>query len=124
MLKLMDQPAAAAATSASREDGAAAPAAAATPLSAAVLENLASRFRPGGLFLMMLRPDGTVAYHDAAVGLFFQRFVLPMIQYADAADQGLRQKVVSLGAGASVEVWNVLPGVTIAAFPYVEKHAV
>jgi putative nucleotidyltransferase with HDIG domain len=124
MLKLMDKLAAATASPAREEIAAAALAAATTPLSAAVLENLASRFRPGGLFLMMLRPDGTVAYHDGAVSLFFQRFVLPMIQYADAADQGLRQKVVSLGAGASVEVWNVLPGVTIAAFPYVEKRAV
>src|SRR5688572_14837766 len=119
MLKLMDKPAAAAADMSGHP---VVPAAAALP--ATVLDSLASRFRPGGLFVMMLRPDGTVAYHDAAGGLFFQRFVLPMIQYADAADQGFRQKVVSVGAAASVEVWNVLPGVMLAAFPYVEKRTV
>ncbi len=123
MLKLTDKPVAAA--DPAKDSAAPAPAVVApAALPVAVLDNLAARFRPGGLFLLMLRPDGSVAYHDAGGGLFFQRFVLPMIQYADAVDQGLRQKVVALGAGATVEAWNVLPGVTVAAFPYVVKRAV
>ncbi|MGB7158908.1 MAG: HD domain-containing phosphohydrolase [Tepidisphaeraceae bacterium] len=116
MLKMMDNPA----TAATTKDGAA-PAAA---LPVAVLDNLATRFRPGGLFQLMLRADGSIAYQDAACGLFFQRFVLPMIQYAEPSDQGLRQKIGALTAASSVEVWNVLPGVTLAAFPYVEKRKV
>src|SRR5689334_4571742 len=50
--------------------GAATAAAAPTPLSQATLDNLAARFRPGGLCLVLLNPDGTVAYHDAAAQTF------------------------------------------------------
>jgi len=102
------------------KDAAARPAA----LPATVLDNLGARFRPGGLFLVMLRPDGSVAYHDAASGLFFQRYVLPMIQYAEPSDQDLRKRIAALTATSPVEVWNVLPGITLAAFPHVEKRQV
>jgi hypothetical protein len=86
MLKLMDNPVSA---TAAVMDGAASAAA----LPCEVLDNLAARFRPGGLFLLMLRPDGTVAYNDTACGLFFQRFALPMIQYAETSERGgLREK--------------------------------
>jgi putative nucleotidyltransferase with HDIG domain len=90
-------------------------------IAAAALDNLAARFRPGGLFLVMLRPDGTVAYHDPAAGVFFHRYVLPMLQYRDPSNDQLRDKVQALGATSSVVVWNDLPGVTLAAFPYLEK---
>src|SRR5436190_22604369 len=93
----------------------------AAPIAAAALDNLAARFRPSGLFLVMLRPDGSVAYHDSAAGVFFHRYVLPLLQYRDPANDGLRSKVHSLSATSTVVVWNDLPGVTLAAFPYVEK---
>src|SRR6266576_2206573 len=38
-----------------------------------VLDNLAARFRPSGLCLLMLNADGTVAFHDSSAGLFIQR---------------------------------------------------
>ena len=87
----------------------------------AALDNLAARFRPGGIFMVMLRPDGSVAYHDSAANVFFQRFVLPMLQYRDAANDELRAKVQALTATSTVAVWNDLPGVTLAAFPFLEK---
>jgi HD-GYP domain-containing protein (c-di-GMP phosphodiesterase class II) len=93
----------------------------AAPIAAAALDNLAARFRPSGLFLVMLRPDGSVAYHDSAAGVFFHRYVLPLLQYRDASNDELRSKVQSLSAASSVVVWNDLPGVTLAAFPYLEK---
>jgi HD-GYP domain-containing protein (c-di-GMP phosphodiesterase class II) len=86
-----------------------------------VLENLAARFRPSGLCLLLLNPDGSLAYHDTASGLFFQRFVVPTIQYPDPAAK-LAEKVAGMSATSTVEVWNVLPGVVLAAFPYVEKR--
>ena len=94
---------------------------AAAPIAAAALDNLAARFRPGGLFLVMLKPDGSVAYQDSAAGLFFHRYVLPLLQYRDPNNDPLRNKVQSLSVASSVVVWNDLPGVTLAAFPYVEK---
>src|SRR4051794_31531713 len=81
-----------------------------------VLDNLSARFRPGGLCLVLLTPDGALAYHDASSGLFFQRFAIPMIQYPDPAAK-LAERVAGMSAHSSVEVWNALPGVVLAAFP-------
>jgi putative nucleotidyltransferase with HDIG domain len=86
-----------------------------------VLDNLATRFRPGGLCLLMLNVDGTLAYCDTTAGLFFQRFAMPMIQYPDASVK-LTEKVAGMTITSSVEIWNTLPGVALAAFPYVEKR--
>src|SRR4051812_2366271 len=88
---------------------------------AAVLDNLAARFRPGGLCLMMLQCDGSLSYSDSAAGLFFQRFAIPMIQYPDPAAK-LAEKVAAMNPQSAVEVWNCMPGVALAAFPYVDKR--
>ena len=90
-------------------------------LAPAVLENLATRFRPGGLALMVLRRDGSVAYHDAGAGVFFERYVLPLLRLPDAAGKSPRARVESLEAGGAVAAWQ-LPGVSIAAFSHVEKR--
>ncbi|MGH7213859.1 MAG: HD domain-containing phosphohydrolase [Tepidisphaeraceae bacterium] len=92
------------------------------PLSAEVLDNLAARFRPGGVFLALLRPDGAVAYHDAAAGMFFNRYVLPLLQYPDPASDTLGDHVRSFTATSPVSVWNVLPGVALAAVPFCDKR--
>src|SRR5688572_16369917 len=76
----------------------------------AVLDNLAARFRPGGLCLLMLAPDGSLAYHDANAGLFFQRYAVPMIQYPSPSAK-LAEKVAAMSVNSAVEVWNTLPGV-------------
>ena len=107
-------------SSVSAANGAAGPGA--TPvIPLAVLDNLAARFRPGGLCLLMLAPDGSLAYSDISTGLFFQRYAVPMIQYPDPSAQ-LAEKVAAMSVNSAVEVWNTLPGVVVAAFPYVEKR--
>src|SRR6476619_7067673 len=68
----------------------------ATVLPPPVLENLAARFRPGGLFLVVLRQDGSVAYHDPGAGVFFERYVLPLLKLPDAAGQSLRERLEGL----------------------------
>jgi HD-GYP domain-containing protein (c-di-GMP phosphodiesterase class II) len=90
-------------------------------IAAGVLDNLAARFRPGGLCLLMLDVNGAVAYHDPSAGLFFQRYALPMIQYPES-DQSLADRCAGLSVDSPVEVWNILPGVVLTAFPYVEKR--
>jgi HD-GYP domain-containing protein (c-di-GMP phosphodiesterase class II) len=87
----------------------------------AVLDNLASRFRPGGLCLLMLNPDGSLIYHDSGAGLFFQRFAVPMIQYP-AEGSKLTEQVGQITVNSAIEIWDSLPGVVLAAFPYVEKR--
>ncbi|HMB95591.1 MAG TPA: hypothetical protein VKK61_06090, partial [Tepidisphaeraceae bacterium] len=62
----------------------------ATPIPTTALENLALRFRPSGVYLIALQTDGSIAWQDPAAGLFFQRYVLPMLQWADPTDTNLR----------------------------------
>src|SRR6476660_124526 len=59
------------------------PADRAAQLPAALLGALADRFRHGGVFVLMLRNDGSVVYHDPAAGPFFQRYVLPLVMAAE-----------------------------------------
>ncbi len=87
----------------------------------AALETLSARFRPAGLYLIMLRPDGTVAYNDPSASLFFHRYVLPMLQYPDPASQAAATGVQLLNVDSNVGLWNAVPGVMLAAFPLVEK---
>jgi putative nucleotidyltransferase with HDIG domain len=86
-----------------------------------VLENLASRLRPSGLFLVMLRPDGSIVYHDPGGSLFFQRYVSPLLQYRDGEDT-FQRSLCQLTANSNVVVWTMLPGTVMAAVPYVEKR--
>jgi HD-GYP domain-containing protein (c-di-GMP phosphodiesterase class II) len=93
----------------------------------ASLDNLAARFRPAGLFFAMLRTDGSLAYHDPAAPQFFQRYVKPQLENNDCAnpaggDCSLADKTRLTNAASGVCAWNMLPGVEIAAFPYVEKR--
>lgn len=91
-----------------------------TPVAEAVLEKLAARFRPGGLCLLLLSPDGSVAWHDPAAGAFFHRYMLPLMR----RDAVLAEKVRRLRADAPVCVFESLPGVLLAASPYVERRQV
>jgi putative nucleotidyltransferase with HDIG domain len=94
----------------------------AAQVAAAALDSLAARFRSGGLFLAMLRPDARLTYHDAAAGVFFQRYVLPLLQYRDAANEQFRTKIAAMSAPSTLAVWRDLPGVILAVFPYLEKR--
>src|SRR3954447_3705863 len=91
-------------------------------VAAAALDSLAARFRSGGLVLAMLRPDARLTWHDAAAGVFFQRYVLPLLQYRDAANEQFRTKIAAMSASSTLSVWRDLPGVILAVFPYLEKR--
>ncbi|MGD0137314.1 MAG: HD domain-containing phosphohydrolase [Tepidisphaeraceae bacterium] len=91
---------------------------------AAVLDNLAARVRSCGLFLMLLDKDGSVVSHDAQAAMFFQRYVLPLVQYGDPTDPGLVDRIRKLDAASPVTVWNTFPGVILAVFPCVERRQV
>src|SRR3954447_6617989 len=82
-------------------------------LPAPVLDNLAARFRPSGLFLLVLRQDGSVAYHDAGAGVFFERYLLPLLKAPQQSGLRLSEKIEALdpaaggagGAGGAVAAW-------------------
>jgi HD-GYP domain-containing protein (c-di-GMP phosphodiesterase class II) len=92
------------------------------------LDNLAGRVRMGGLCLMMLRADGSatdpLVYHDPAGAQFFQRFVVPLLQEPDNLGglESFRENLRRMQASSTVTLWNCLPGVLLAAFPYVERR--
>jgi putative nucleotidyltransferase with HDIG domain len=88
----------------------------------AVLENLAARYRPGGLCLILLRTDGTVAWHDPAATGFFEKYLIPLVNTPENGRTALAEKLSSITINSSVTVWDVLPGVAIAGFPYVERR--
>src|SRR5687768_14254460 len=81
------------------------------PLSPAVLDALAARLRPAGVCLLMLHPDGSVAYQDPAAGLFFTRFALPLCQ-SGPANQQSNQPARGAGAPAAGGALS-LPGVVL-----------
>jgi len=89
---------------------------------AAVLDNLAARFRSCGLFVVLLHTDGSVAYHDPQAALFFQRYVLPLLQYGDPTEPELRAKLLKVTATSPVTVWNNFPGVILATAPCVQRR--
>jgi len=89
------------------------------------LDNLASRMRQGGMFLMMLRGDGSVAYSDSTPVPFFQKYVLPALQLRQAGEaQALAAVVKSMTATSPIEIWPAAPGIIAAAFPHVDKRSV
>jgi putative nucleotidyltransferase with HDIG domain len=88
----------------------------------AVLENLAARFRPGGLCLILLRPDGSVAWFDAAAVPFFHKYLIPVLSRRDASLPGMTEKLAAMSANSPVSVWDAIPGIAIAGFPYVERR--
>jgi putative nucleotidyltransferase with HDIG domain len=96
---------------------------------AVVLENLAARSRPGGMFLLVLRPDGSLIHHDTSAPMFFHRYVLPLLQYPETALPGLgfdgvAAKAKTLTASGNVLVWRPLPGVMAAAVGHIERRQV
>ena len=89
----------------------------------AVLDHLAARLRPAGLCLLVLTPEGALAWHDAAAPAFFQKLVKPQLEHADAVavDPALRDAAREVNTTSGVCAWK-LPGVELAAFPHVEKR--
>jgi HD-GYP domain-containing protein (c-di-GMP phosphodiesterase class II) len=97
------------------------------PVPAPVLELMAQRLRPGGLFLLALRNDGSIAWHDPRAGMFFQRFVLPLLSLSThsatsnvAVPPPFESLLPTIVAGGAC-VWQMPHGIALAAFPTVEK---
>lgn len=85
------------------------------------LKRLAARLRPSGLYLVGLRADGNISFHDDDSGLFFQRYVLPVLQWQELVNHDFRQHVTTIKATSDVAIWDVIPGVKIAAFPCIHQ---
>lgn len=86
----------------------------------AVLEKLAGRLRPTGVCLALMRPDGTLFYSDPVAGAFFAKFAVPLVQQTPVLTEKLRR----LNAVAPVVAFDSLPGILVAASPFVQRKQV
>lgn len=91
-------------------------------VTATVLENLAARFRPGGLSLFMLDPDGTLAWHDPGSETFFQRYLVPALQFPDGSLRGSAPSAGQPTGDGTIEIVTPTPGVIAASFACHEKR--
>ncbi|MDW8260929.1 MAG: HD domain-containing protein [Phycisphaerales bacterium] len=89
-----------------------------------MLENLAARMRQCGLFLTLLRSDGSLAYHDPSTEPFFLKFVLPAMQGDPGSRPPLAEPAAAMNPASPIALWSMIPGVIIAAVPHVERRAI
>jgi putative nucleotidyltransferase with HDIG domain len=87
-----------------------------------VLESLASRYRPGGLCLLLLKQDGSIAWHDGNAVPFFQRYCVPLVNHLKSGRNGLAEKLAQVNTNSPVTLWDILPGIALAGFPYLERR--
>lgn len=92
-------------------------------VSTAALDNLATRMRQGGAFLMLVRADGEIVYHDPSPGAFFLKFVLPAVRAMGASDS-LKATIAKLTASTPIAVSHDVPGIVTAIIPHVDRRSV
>lgn len=97
---------------------------AAGALPPAILENLSSRMRQGGMCMAVVRADGSLDFADAAAGGFFAKFAVPLLQSSTAGELPLSALARDLTPASPVTLWSHLPGLLIAAFPLADKKQV
>ncbi len=94
----------------------------APPVQTGVLDALALQMRAGGTCLLMLHPGGTISWHDPAAGVFFERYVIPLLRHPELAADELRERVRTVDARSPVQTWQFIPGVILAAAPFMERR--
>src|SRR5687768_11365260 len=100
-----------------------APAAPELPVSAAVLEGIAAHARAAGAAVILLHPNGDVAYADVAAGGFFERYVVPGLRHT-AQGKGLREHVRQMTVQSKAQTLDVVPGAVVCAAPFVDRRQV
>lgn len=91
---------------------------------AEALANLAERVRLGGMCLGALKADGSLAWVDPKAGLFFTRFAIPFVQFPEAGEVRLVDRIAELTTDGKPVIWEQSSGVLLAAVPYVERRQI
>ena len=100
-----------------------APAAPELPVSAVVLDGIAAHARAAGAAVILLHPNGDVAYADVAAGGFFERYVVPALRHT-AQGKGLREHVRQMTVQSKAQALDVVPGAVLCAAPFVDRRQV
>ena len=99
----------------------------ATAIPADLLDGMAGRFRGGGLCLVVLQPDGAVAWHDGGAAAFFRQYAVPVLAADAVVTAEFRRGVAGFMAGhgsggaataSAVGTWAAA-GLVVAGF----RHA-
>jgi HD-GYP domain-containing protein (c-di-GMP phosphodiesterase class II) len=88
----------------------------------AVMEQLAKHTRPGGTALLLLRPDGTLAWNDHGAGVLFERFLVPALKHTELLAKDLRSLMSKMSAQSPIQVWEFVPGLILCAAPLVDRR--
>jgi HD-GYP domain-containing protein (c-di-GMP phosphodiesterase class II) len=88
----------------------------------AVLEHLAKQIRPAGICLLLLRPDGSLAWHDHLSGVLYERFLVPALKHTELLANQLRSLVSKLNGQSPIQVWDFVPGAVLCAAPVMDRR--
>src|SRR5215208_622931 len=88
----------------------------------AVMEQLAKHTRPGGTTLLLLRPDGTLAWNDHGAGVLYERFLVPALKHTELLAKDLRSLMSKMTAQSPIQVWEFVPGLILCAAPLVDRR--
>jgi HD-GYP domain-containing protein (c-di-GMP phosphodiesterase class II) len=92
----------------------------ASPLSAAAIEDLASRFRDCGLCLLVMGANAALQFHDPHAAPFFAKYAVPSICTGSALGETCRQIAGDSGPRLHVSA----PGVVASVCSIVEDHKI
>jgi len=90
----------------------------ASAIASKVLDNLAARFRPSGLFLAMAGPDGAITYGDSLNGLLFCDSRFPSSNTEIPPVPTFPKKLRGVNAGTPYRLYSGVPGVMVALVPW------
>jgi HD-GYP domain-containing protein (c-di-GMP phosphodiesterase class II) len=88
----------------------------------AVMEQLAKHTRTAGTTLLLLRPDGSLAWHDHGSGVLYERFLVPALKHTELLAKELRSLVSKMNAQSAIQVWEFVPGLILCAAPLVDRR--
>jgi len=86
------------------------------------MEQLSKHTRTAGTTLLLLRPDGSLVWHDHGSGVLYERFLVPALKHTELLANQLRSLVSKMNGQAPIQVWNFVPGLVLCAAPLVDRR--
>src|SRR5437660_12710989 len=88
----------------------------------AVMEQLSKHTRMAGTTLLLLRPDGTLVWHDHGSGVLYERFLVPALKHTELLANQLRSLISKMNAQSPIQSWDFVPGILLCAAPLADRR--
>ena len=72
--------------------------------------------------LLLLKADGSLAWHDHGSGVLYERFLVPALKHTELLANQLRSLVSKMNAQSPIHVWDFVPGLVLCAAPLVDRR--